>query len=147
VAAEQYPKGLGHLLPEIRSHFPSPPAKLTFSCGGCPPLIEQLRAFRRPKVLVAGIETHVCVLQTVFDLMSEGYQLFVAVDAVSARHAVDHHTALRRMESSGVTLTTTEAALFEWCERAGSEQFKGISRLARQSAPDHASQVESRSES
>ena len=78
------------------------------------------------KILVCGIETHVCVGQTVHDLLGEGFRVFVAADAVAARGAIDHEIALRRMDSSGATLTTTEAALFEWCERSGSPEFKQI---------------------
>ena len=65
-----------------------------------------------------------CVQQTVLDLLAAGFQVYVAVDAVASRFALDRETALRRMEMSGATLTTTEAALFEWCEVAGTPEFK-----------------------
>jgi nicotinamidase-related amidase len=86
-------------------------------------------------VLVSGIETHVCVQQTVFDLLAEGFRVYLAVDALGTRHASDHDTALRRMDSAGATLTTTEAALFEWCQVAGTPEFKQISQLVREAAP------------
>jgi isochorismate hydrolase len=87
------------------------------------------------RVLVCGIETHVCVQQTVLDLLADGYQVQVAVDAVSARYAINHETGLRRLELSGGLLTTVEAALFEWCQRAGTAEFKKISTLVKGSGP------------
>ncbi len=70
--------------------------------------------------------------QTALDLMAGGWRIYVAVDAVGSRFDLDHQMALRRMESSGAVLTTTEAALFEWCEAAGTPEFKQISRLVRE---------------
>ena len=81
------------------------------------------------KLLLSGIEAHVCVQQTALDLLAAGWRVYVAVDAVGSRFEIDSRTAIRRMDSSGVTLTTTEAALFEWCREAGTPQFKEISRL------------------
>jgi nicotinamidase-related amidase len=105
--------------------------KLAFSCGGCPAAIDEFRQRGRHKILVAGIETHVCVAQTVMDLLADGYRVYVAADAVGSRSTIDHDVALRRMETAGATITTTEAALFEWCEVAGTAQFKQISALVR----------------
>ena len=84
------------------------------------------------KVLLSGIEAHVCVQQTVCDALAAGLAVYVAVDAIGARHAIDHDTALRRMESYGATLTTTESVLFEWCETAERPEFKKISELIRE---------------
>ena len=84
------------------------------------------------KILLAGIEAHVCVQQTALDLLADGYRVYLAVDAIGARHEIDYAIALRRLESSGATLTTTEAALFEWCEAAGTPEFKQISALVRE---------------
>jgi nicotinamidase-related amidase len=86
-------------------------------------------------VLVCGIETHVCVLQTALDLAANGFEPYLAVDAIGARKSVDHETALRRMEASGVILTTTETAMFEWCRTAGTPEFKRISALAKETPP------------
>jgi nicotinamidase-related amidase len=132
---EQYPKGLGPTVPELAERLGPCPEKLTFSCGGCPSVFDDFRARGRHKILLTGIETHVCVAQTAFDLLAAGWRVFVAVDAVSSRFPVDCEVALRRMESAGVTLTTTEAAMFEWCQSAGAEPFKAISRLAREQMP------------
>ena len=85
------------------------------------------------RVLICGIEAHVCVQQTALDLLAGGFQVIVAVDATSSRNRVDYEIALRRMEISGVLLTTTEAALFEWCRQAGTTEFKAISALVKDS--------------
>jgi nicotinamidase-related amidase len=138
VATEQYPKGLGPTIGELAQRLGPVPSKLTFSCGGCPELFLALDGFREQgihKILVCGIEAHVCVAQTVFDLLADGWRVYVAVDAVGSRFAVDCDIAMRRMDSAGATLTTTEAALFEWCETAGTPEFKRISRLAREPSP------------
>jgi nicotinamidase-related amidase len=77
----------------------------------------------------------VCVLQTALDLAAAGFEPYVAVDAVGARNTIDHGTALRRMESAGVVLTTTETAMFEWCRTADGPEFKRISALAKETGP------------
>jgi isochorismate hydrolase len=108
------------------------PEKLTFSAYGCAAVRERLAAWGRPNVLVCGIETHVCVLQTVLDLGHAGYRVFLAEDAVESRFESDRLTALRRMEAAGSTLTTVESALFEWCFEAGTPEFKQVSQLVKQ---------------
>jgi nicotinamidase-related amidase len=135
VATEQYPKGLGPTVPELAKRLGPIPSKLTFSGGGCPGLFGELQAHGIGKILVAGIEAHVCVQQTVLDLLADGWRVYVAADAVGSRFEVDSRSALGRMDSAGATLTTTEAALFEWCEAAGTPEFKQISRLAREEGP------------
>ena len=130
-ATEQYPKGLGPTIEELADKLGEVPSKLTFSCSGCPEIFEDLVSRGMHKLLVCGIEAHVCVQQTVLDLVSAGWQVYVAADAVGSRKEVDYRTALGRMESAGAVLTTTEAALFEWCETADHQRFKEISRLVR----------------
>lgn len=132
VATEQYPKGLGPTVPELAERLGPIPDKLTFSCCGCPEVFQKLRDEGIHKILVAGIEAHVCVQQTVLDLLGEGWRVYLAVDAVGSRSPIDRDTALRRMDSSGAVLTTAEAALFEWCQVAGTPLFKQISRLVRE---------------
>lgn len=86
----------------------------------------------KPKQLVlAGIETHICVQQTALELFDRGFQVFVAADCVGSRYADDHDRALHRMSEAGVIITTAEAIAFEWCQRAGSDSFKALSRLVR----------------
>ena len=131
-ATEQYPKGLGPTAAVLAQRLGEIPSKLTFSCGECGGIFRRLAAGGRLKVLVVGVETHVCVQQTVLDLLADGFRVYVAVDAVGSRFEGDYRTALRRMEAAGATLTTTEAALFEWCEVAGTPEFKQISQLVRE---------------
>jgi nicotinamidase-related amidase len=135
-ATEQYPKGLGPTTSELAERLDDIPSKLTFSCGECGNVFRQFADRGRHKVLVVGIEAHVCVQQTVLDLLGDGFRIYVAVDAVSSRREIDYQTALRRMDSAGATLTTTEATLFEWCEVAGTPEFKQISRLVQEMPPD-----------
>jgi nicotinamidase-related amidase len=135
IATEQYPKGLGATVPPLAEKLGEIPSKLMFSCRECVESFRPLVDQGRQKILVVGIESHVCIQQTVLDLLSEGFRVYVAVDAVASRFEIDHRTALRRMETAGATLTSTEAALFEWCEVAGSPEFKQISRLVREQHP------------
>jgi nicotinamidase-related amidase len=92
--------------------------------------VEHPRAMKKQLVL-AGIETHICVQQSALELLETGYQVFVAADCVGSRHTDDHRWALDRMASAGVIISTAEAIAFEWCERAGHDSFKALSRLVR----------------
>lgn len=132
---EQYPQGLGPTVPELAAKLGALPAKTAFSCGECGGIFRDWAERGIRKILLCGIEAHVCVQQTALDLLAHGFRVFLAVDAVGSRFEIDYHTALRRLESSGVTLTTTEAALFEWCGRAGTPEFKQVSALVRETAP------------
>jgi nicotinamidase-related amidase len=132
---EQYPQGLGPTTQVLAERLGSMPDKVAFSCGGCPEIFARWRDAGVYKILVAGIEAHVCVQQSVLDLMTDGFRVYLAADAIGARFEIDRTIALRRMESSGATLTTTEAALFEWCDVAGTSEFKQISALIREAPP------------
>lgn len=134
-ATEQYPERLGATVPEIRQRLGNIPDKLSFSACACGSIFEAWRAAGMYRVLVTGVETHVCVQQTVLDLLADSWMVYVAVDAVGARRDIDHETALRRLESAGVILTSTEATMFEWCRVAGSPEFKKISALAKEAPP------------
>ncbi|MGI8979151.1 MAG: hydrolase [Pirellulaceae bacterium] len=135
LATEQYPKGLGPTSPELAAKLGPIPAKMAFSCGECGELFEALGQKGIHRILVCGIEAHVCVQQTVHDLLAAGFRVYLAVDAVGARGWLDCETALQRMDSAGATLTTVEAALFEWCDVAGTPEFKQISNLVKQPPP------------
>lgn len=135
-ATEQSPEKLGSTVALLAKRLESPAAsKTAFSCGECGETFMEWRKTGIHRVLVCGIETHVCVQQTVLDLLAAGFQVLIAVDAVGARFTIDHKTALRRMEASGALLTTTESALFEWCGRSGTAEFKQISALAKEKEP------------
>ena len=139
-ATEQYPKALGPTIQPLVDRIQTVAEKTRFSCGGCPELFESLPSRGIQKILVAGVESHVCVMQTTLDLLTAGFDVFVCVDAIAARFPVDHRIAIRRMEANGVTLTTTETAIFEWCETAGTGDFKQITALIRESPPESDSQ-------
>jgi nicotinamidase-related amidase len=109
--------------------LPDRPEKLSFSCCGLPEVAERFRERGVQKVLVAGIETHVCVQQTALDLLAHGFRVYVAADAVGSRRESDRDLALQRMARAGAVLTSAEAALFEWTEVAGTPEFKQISKL------------------
>jgi len=125
---EQYPKGLGNTIEEIRKLLPKvqPLVKMDFSCVPAPGFKEQLSSLRRDQIVLAGIETHVCVAQTALDLASRGEKVFVVADATSSRRPQDAQIALRRLDQSGLTITTAEAVVFEWLRCAGTEEFKAI---------------------
>ncbi|MBI1314438.1 isochorismatase family protein [bacterium] len=131
-ATEQYPQGLGPTVEPLRGLLPACPAKIEFSClNSLGWNTEGSDPEGRFKVVVAGIEAHVCVQQTVLDLLAHGFRVYVAADAVSSRSAIDREVALQRMSQCGAVITTAESVLFEWCERAGSDEFKAISKLVK----------------
>jgi nicotinamidase-related amidase len=132
---EQYPDRLSPTVPELKERIGHAPDKLCFSAGVCGEIFERWKEDSRYRVLVCGIEAHVCVLQTALDLTAAGFETYAAVDAVGSRYTVDRDTALRRMESAGVILTTTETAMFEWCRTAEVPEFKKISALAKEKPP------------
>ena len=132
LATEQYPQGLGPTNAELVRRLPGErPTKVAFSCCGAPGLLARLRQLDRPNVVVAGMETHVCVLHTTLDLLAEGLSVFVAADAVQSRFRADHDYALRRLERAGAVLTTAEATAFEWLGGSDHPQFKPVSRLVQ----------------
>jgi nicotinamidase-related amidase len=136
VITEQYPKGLGPTLTELSVHpvISARLEKLRFSAAE---VLRESGEFRTPapaaplQLVLTGIETHVCVQQTALDLISQGVTVTLATDAVGSRRLPDHVQSLRRMEVAGVTLTTVESIAFEWCEAAGTERFKALSRLIK----------------
>jgi nicotinamidase-related amidase len=135
LATEQYPKGLGATVAELRERLPEPPEKSMFSCRECSALFAPLRDEGIDNVLLVGIEAHVCVQQTALDLLAQGFNVFLAVDAIGSRIELDYSIAIERMKGSGATATTTESVLFEWCESSANPQFKLISQMVRQHPP------------
>jgi nicotinamidase-related amidase len=131
--SEQYPKGLGRTAPELAALVPGGPAveKSEFSCAAAPGYRERLEATGRDQLVVAGIEAHVCVLQTALQFRELGYSVFVVADAVSSRKAESVELALSRMRDAGAMPVTTEMVLFEWLGRAGTPEFKELSALIR----------------
>lgn len=131
MATEQYPEKLGPTHPQIAAKLEDPLPKRAFSCGERNELFDSLAQNGIPKIVVAGIESHVCVLQTSLDLMSAGFTVHLPVDALSSRGVLDHETALRRLESHGAVLSTTETVLFEWCGTSTAAGFKAISKIVQ----------------
>jgi len=131
LVSEQYPKGLGPTVEELRhlvidnKFFME---KLYFSCADDVKCLNKIRAVKRKQVVIIGLETHVCVLQTALGLKKKGMDVFVVADAVGNRHPYDAELALTRMRAGGVHIITKEMALFEWVQRAGTEIFKQLSR-------------------
>ena len=123
--SEQYPKGLGHTAPEVGLKGETPIEKSVFSAARADGF--DLRG--RNQAVVCGIETHVCVSQTVHDLLGQGVEVHVPADAVGSRHVIDYERGLERLERAGAIVTTVEAALFELLERAGTPEFKAVQKL------------------
>lgn len=132
LATEQYPKGLGPTVPPLAQRLPERPDKTAFSSCAVPSVVESFRKGARPKVVLAGIESHVCVMQTALDLLALDFRVYVPTDAVGSRYAVDHESALRRLERTGAILTTSEMCVFEWVGGASHPQFKQISALVQE---------------
>ncbi len=135
IATEQYPQGLGETVMELKPLLETRASKVRFSGAECRELLDPFDRGERAKMLLCGIESHVCVLQTALDLMAEGWRVYIAADAVASRDPFDRDIALRRLESAGATLCTTEMVLFEWCETASRAEFKAISNLAKEIGP------------
>jgi nicotinamidase-related amidase len=129
VVTEQYPRGLGHTVPEVARHLDGVRRleKVVFSACRA----EGFDLGGRDQVLVCGIETHVCVSQTVHDLLDAGLEVHVATDAVSSRSAANRRVGLAKMERAGAVLSSVETALFELVGAAGSDEFKAIQRLVK----------------
>ena len=137
IATEQYPKGLGPTVPSIKALLPNDApiiAKLTFSAGKSVDFARALREKRaegRDQIVLCGTETHVCVLQTAADLKARGAEVFLVADAAGSRTEANKEAALRRLSALGVHCVTTEMALFEWLEVAGTNEFRTVSKLIR----------------
>jgi nicotinamidase-related amidase len=125
IVSEQYPKGLGHTAPELGLQDEPRIEKTVFSAARA----EGFDLAGAEQVIVCGIETHVCVSQTVHDLLADGIEVHVPADAVGSRHDIDCERGLERMERSGAVISTVEAALFELLERAGTPEFKQVQKL------------------
>lgn len=133
LATEQSPRSLGPTVEEVREAIPDfrPMEKDSFSCLGASGFMALLEADRISHVLVIGNETHVCVFQTVCDLLDAGFDVHVASDAVCSRAQLNWETGLRLMEKAGAVITSTETVVFDVLGVAGTEDFKFMSRLLK----------------
>jgi len=132
VSTRQYPKGLGETLPEIADAMKNATVfdKTTFSCLATDEIRAAFVADPRPNVILAGIEAHICVLQTALDLLELGKNVYWVADCVASRNPLDAQIAFERAVQAGVVPTTAESLLFELTQVAGTPQFKQISKLA-----------------
>jgi len=132
VLTEQYSKGLGHTLPALLDHIENPTVieKLAFSCMAESKFKSQL-VQDKPQVILAGMEAHICGLQTALDMQAVGKQVFVVEDAVISRDPENKANAMHRLRQAGVIVTNTESLLFECLGIAEGDAFKAISKLVR----------------
>lgn len=130
VVTEQYPKGLGRTVPELLAALPGniPVEKVAFNCCGEPAFLTELDALGNRTVIMTGMETHICVLQTTVGLLQRGRTVHVAADAVCSRTGENRATGLAFMRDAGAVVTCTETALFQLLKVAGTEEFKQISQ-------------------
>jgi nicotinamidase-related amidase len=133
LVTEQYVKGLGETLPELQQKMAGVPRleKMTFSCCGCSEFVEQIRATGRRQIVITGMETHVCVLQTALELLDAGYIVHLVQDAVMSRSGQNRQAALGIMQQAGAVITCTESVLFQWLKQAGTDSFRKLSKLVK----------------
>jgi len=128
--SEQYPKGLGETVSPLGA-YKSPAnffSKVHFSCMSDEKFNDHLKMQEKTQIVLVGIEAHVCVLQTAMEMKNKGYDVFVAVNAVSSRYENDLQYGLKRMEQAGIHLVTCEMIFFEWIKKAGTREFKDLSK-------------------
>jgi nicotinamidase-related amidase len=132
VATEQYVKGLGETLPELKKRLTAPALeKMAFSCCGDPAFVTKMKSLGRKQVIVVGMECHVCVLQTVLELLDAGFAVHLVRDAVMSRRKDNWFVGLETARDAGAVITSTEAALFQLLKVAGTDEFKKLSKLVR----------------
>jgi isochorismate hydrolase len=132
LASEQYPSGLGRTLPVLKNRIATPPLeKMSFSCCGDAALMEKIGSYGRDTIVITGMEAHVCVLQTVLELLDRGYSVHVVSDAVISRKKKNWRIGLELAGSAGAVITSTETVLFQLLKTAGNPTFKRLSKLVR----------------
>jgi isochorismate hydrolase len=130
---EQYPKGLGPTVPELKESLGGarPLEKLAFSACGAAGLLEGMAARKVSEVVLCGIEAHVCVAQSCLDLLDAGLRVFVVADAVGSRAAANRQLGIERMRRSGAVVVSTEMVLFELIAEASAPEFRDLQRLVK----------------
>lgn len=130
---EQYPKGLGATMPDIMSAAGDAPVieKLHFSCWEDDEFQRSFTALHRKQAVLAGMEAHICVVQTAASLLEQGYEVFVVSDATASRTIESETASLTRLNASGVHIVTTEMVIFEWLGKAGTTEFKSLLPLIK----------------
>jgi nicotinamidase-related amidase len=133
LVTEQYPKGLGRTLPELRTLLAdtTPFEKTAFSCAGAEGFVDRLRAVGADHVILTGIEAHVCVLLTALDLLKQGLRVSIVADAVCSRRPANLEIGLGQARQAGAVVTATETVVFQLLGRADSDTFRELSKLLR----------------
>jgi len=133
VITEQYPKGLGPTIPEIRRLTSNikPIEKVEFSCLASSAFRERLAEVHAENLVLTGIEAHICVAQTAIEALKSGYRVYVVSDAVSSRRREDETIAIERMRQEGITIVTSEMLMYEILRKAGTPEFKKILELVK----------------
>lgn len=133
LVTQQYTKGLGNTLSAVAESIPNFAfiEKLSFSCYREPEFKTRLEQSGKQNVVICGIESHVCVLQTAIDLKNNGFNPIIVTDCISSRNENDKKVVLWRFRDIGCAMTTLESILFELTEMAGTPQFKEISKLIK----------------
>ena len=140
LCTEQYPKGLGSTLSTIEERLPDNIGKIDKTCfsgAGVAEFRQVLEAGSRKQIILAGIESHVCIMQTAFGLKARGYEVFVVEDAVCSRNPDHHRNAMERMRQQGIVIANTESVIFEWLRDSKHERFREISALLKQASGDY----------
>lgn len=130
LTSEQYPQGLGKTIPEIADVIEPQNVmeKVHFSCMSEPSCNEKINSLRPNQVVIAGMEAHVCVLQTAIQLKQQAREVYVVSDCVSSRNPDDKAMALERMRQCGIYVVSREMVAFEWLQTSGTESFREISK-------------------
>lgn len=130
MVTEQYPKGLGNTVPKLMERLPIPALEKTcFSCVQLDEFISYVRSNYRGQIILTGMESHICVLQTALELHEQQFQVFVVEDAICSRQTQNQQNALLRLRQAGVIVSNTESVLFEWLGDAKHKEFRTLSKL------------------
>lgn len=133
VTTEQYPKGIGHTVPELSEACKGGVVeKVSFGCCGESNFLAALKDLGRSQVIVAGMEAHVCVYQTVLGLLEDGYRVHLVCDAICSRSKIDYLTAVANARQAGAVVTTAETILFQILQKSTHEQFRSVSKLVKE---------------
>ncbi len=133
VTTEQYPQGIGHTVPELSDACKSIVVeKVSFGCCGEPTFMAALKELGRSQVIIAGMETHVCVYQTVLGLLEEGYHVHLVRDAICSRNKTDYSVGVANAGRAGAVVTTAETVLFQMLQKSTHAQFRAVSKLIKE---------------
>ena len=136
IYTEQNPEKLGDTISLLGKNIEYVPyKKMSFNCFASNQIVKDIEQMGVRSIVLCGVETHVCVQQTALEMMANGYIVYIAIDAVGSRNRIDHEISIKRLQSAGVIISTTESIIFEWCHRADRDEFKEISNLIKQKMP------------